>query len=242
MSGNGSFLALMLVWSSVVVTWGQRPPWKIREPCSLNDIATMDDLEELLQLIASSLGVSEMSLLRQLQGHLDEKRHFLGSRQEDISTSENLFTSKHGHLLPVPPPSFRLRPFRQLLRRPDNTFFSQLRTAPPPAGVRVQMLTDHGSSLFDVTVSLSPLMSVEDVLQQASIKYSRMMSLPAVSSMIKLRYSQLLQCSIVEGIPDVSGLWKIRILDREERVVYDNVCVPSPQKLLVEPGMTILLQ
>ncbi|XP_022252142.1 uncharacterized protein LOC111087947 [Limulus polyphemus] len=246
MSGNGSLLALVLVWSTVVVTWSQRPPWKIREPCSLHDIATIDDLEELIQLTASSLGVTEMSLLRQLQGHLDEKRHFLGSLQErgeDISTSENLFIPKHGHLLPIPPPSFRLRPFRKLPRRPDNTFFSHLRTAPPPAGVRVQILTDPGSApFFDVTVTLSPLMSVEDAIRQANIKYSRMVSLPAVSSMIKIRHSQLLQCSIVKGMPGISGFWRIRVLDSDEKVVYDNVCVPSPQELLVEPGMTILLQ
>ncbi|XP_022246355.1 uncharacterized protein LOC111086708 [Limulus polyphemus] len=239
MVGSGNRLSFVLVWSMLVVIWGQRPL------CSLRDVATIEDLEELIQLTARSLGVREMSLLKQLQGHLDEKRYVtetVRERKENIPTSQNVFISPRGPLIPMPPPGLRPRSFRQLPRRPDNGFFSTFKMTTPPAGVRVKIISDHNSvPLFDVIVTLSPLMSVEDALHQASIKYSRMMSLPLARSLIVLHHSQLLQCSIVKGMPEISEFRMIRILDKDENVVYDNMCIPSPQELLVEPGMTIII-
>ncbi|XP_076365784.1 uncharacterized protein LOC143254497 [Tachypleus tridentatus] len=239
MVGSGKRLNFVLVWSMVLVISGQRPL------CSLRDVATIDDLEDLIKLIARNLGVREMSLLKQLQGHLDEKRYVTGrirERKEDVPMSQSVFISSRGPLIPMPPPGLRPRSFRQLPRRPNNGLFSTFKMAMPPAGVRVEIISDPNYvPIFDVTVTLSPLMSVEDALRQASIKYSRMMSLPSTRSSIELHHSQLLHCSIAKGIPNVSKFWMIRILDKDKNVVYDNLCVPSPQELLVEPGMTIIL-
>ncbi|GFS98079.1 uncharacterized protein NPIL_300221 [Nephila pilipes] len=117
----------------------------------------------------------------------------------------------------------------------------------PPLGATVRV--DSGDSKNpinrDISVTVSPLMTIIEALRQAEIKYQNTLGLNHDMDVITFSHSLAVDCYIVNRIDDVvqsedSG-WKITIVDRDGQIVYDGFCLPNGQDVLVKPGTVIFL-
>ncbi|XP_054721706.1 uncharacterized protein LOC129231420 [Uloborus diversus] len=117
----------------------------------------------------------------------------------------------------------------------------------PPLGATVRV--DSGDSLSpinrDITVTVSPLMTLLEALRQAEIKYQNVLGLSHNSEFITLSHSASIDCFIVNSIDDVVKTedygWKVTIADRDGQVLYDNFCIPNGKDFLIKPGTLISL-
>ncbi|GFQ83904.1 uncharacterized protein TNCT_521781 [Trichonephila clavata] len=117
----------------------------------------------------------------------------------------------------------------------------------PPLGATVRV--DSGDSRNpinrDVSVTVSPLMTIIEALRQAEIKYQNVLGLNHDMDVITFTHSLTVDCYIVNRINDVvesedSG-WKITIVDRDGQIEYDGFCLPNGNDVLVKPGTLIFL-
>ncbi|XP_035206783.1 uncharacterized protein LOC118181700 isoform X2 [Stegodyphus dumicola] len=117
----------------------------------------------------------------------------------------------------------------------------------PPLGATVRVNSGDPRHAIDrdITVTVSPLMTLIEALREAEIKYQTALGLSLDSDVIKFAHSSRTDCYMVNSIDDVvrsdaSG-WKVKIVDRNGQVVYDNFCIPSGKDAFVKPGTVISL-
>ncbi|XP_042897154.1 uncharacterized protein [Parasteatoda tepidariorum] len=127
-------------------------------------------------------------------------------------------------------------------------FYIPVQNLRPPPGVTVRVksgVTD--GTLPDVVVTLSPMMTIVEVLKQAESKFRSLLGISSLSEdeVITFSRSSIAECYVIEGFNGMKtnsrGYWKIVVYDRNEEVVYDSVCLPSRNEVPVKPGMTITL-
>lgn len=116
----------------------------------------------------------------------------------------------------------------------------------PPMGLTVHVDSgDFGSSLPDVKVSISPFMSIVEVLRQADLQYHKLLALPSDTDVITFARSSVFDCHVVSRVGGVKKndeyVWKIKVTDREGREMYNDVCLPDEKKRLLKPGSIISL-
>ncbi|GIY87681.1 uncharacterized protein CDAR_118661 [Caerostris darwini] len=118
---------------------------------------------------------------------------------------------------------------------------------PPPLGATVRINSGDARNPVnrDISVTVSPLMTIIEALRQAEIKYQNVLGLHHDMDVITFTHSLAIDCYIVNRINDVvksddSG-WKITIMDRDGQIVYDGFCLPNAKDVLVKPGTVIYL-
>ncbi|GIY32748.1 uncharacterized protein CDAR_436041 [Caerostris darwini] len=128
-----------------------------------------------------------------------------------------------------------------------QTFYIPIQNLQPPPGVTIRVETGlRGGVLPDVTVTLSPMMTIVEALKQAESKYRSYLGLRGASdeAVISFSRSSIDECFVVRSFNNVAsddrGYWKIIVSDKGQ-VVYDNICLPSRSEVAVKPGMTITL-
>ncbi|KAF8790949.1 uncharacterized protein LOC129960452 [Argiope bruennichi] len=117
----------------------------------------------------------------------------------------------------------------------------------PPVGatIRVNSGDDLNPINRDITVTVSPLMTIIEALRQAEIKYQNVLGLNHDMDVITFAHSLSIDCYTVNRINDVvqneDWGWKITIMDRDGLIVYDGFCLPNGKDVLVKPGTLIYL-
>ncbi|CAL1276404.1 unnamed protein product [Larinioides sclopetarius] len=132
---------------------------------------------------------------------------------------------KMNHVLPAVFPI--LTPIRSSHLRP-----------PPGATIRVNSGDARNPINRDITVTVSPLMTIIEALRQAEVKYQNVLGLNHDMDVITFTHSLSVDCYIVNRINDVvkneEWGWKITIVDRDGQIykVTKNVCFFNLKKLL----------
>ncbi|XP_054160295.1 uncharacterized protein LOC128958462 [Oppia nitens] len=122
-----------------------------------------------------------------------------------------------------------------------SPFLLPHRNIKPPPGAKV--LVEFKGKKREVTISVSPLMTVLEALKQAEIKFERTYKLYLEDGLISFWSSPILSCIIVDRISTIrntkSMMWQISIIGDNGQIEFQDFCLPA--EIFVKPGSTIKL-
>ncbi|KAH7957103.1 hypothetical protein HPB52_015292 [Rhipicephalus sanguineus] len=232
------------------------------DSCSLDATLasmTMGDMERLIERFAKLQGMTVSGVVKQLYSALYSsiKRKVAG---EEVCVTEKKLMSEGLSPMALEAiqelclggagPAYQLVPphgpiFSGLSSAfMPNTEFAPLppiRNLRPPPGAK--LLVQTGGEDLDASITVSPKMSLVEALRRADYKLAA--DTGRGSGVLHLGFSATRACYIVESVAGVRAsperAWKITISDRFGKLVYEDICLPSTEDLVVQPRMKITL-
>lgn len=227
--------------------------------CSLDDYAaamTLADLEAVMERFAKLQGMTITGLVKHLYSSLSPspRRKVLGRENLSPLTLEaiqELCLEGRGPAYFVSGVSGASRgpglPGGSSVFLPNTEFalLPPLRTLRPPPGARLVVIPGSANDVLlpETSITVSPQMSVVEALRRADYKFAA--DTGAGDGVLQLGYSATRACYVVEAVAGIRAsaerAWNIEVTDRFGKLVFDGVCIPGREEVVVHPRMTITL-
>ncbi|XP_054711285.1 uncharacterized protein LOC129220841 [Uloborus diversus] len=250
------FLTVLFLWFAVGVSLS----------C---DLLSLPALEKATYALAHQRGISPVTLilrmLRRARSKQKMEKMKLKEILEELAVEELMHkvikpeTSSHEMEFSVPRPANipgvipHMVPSmgsHQMLR-PTSLFFP-LQNLPPPPGLTVRVSGFPQGPLPEVSVTLSPLMTLVEALRQAEEQFRSALrttsSVPGeADDIIHFGHSGTqTDCYIIQSLAGLrsnakGSKWNIIVSDKLGEVIYNSHCLPNPRDVKFKPGMTITL-
>lgn len=223
------------------------------ESCSLDATLasmTMGDLERLIERFAKVQDMTVSGVVKQLYSALYSSVKRKVANEEGglspmaLEAIQELCLGGAGPAYQLVPPHGPIFSGLSSAFMPNTEFapLPPIRTLRPPPGARLVVQTDgEGGPGLDVGVTVSPKMSLVEALRRADYK----LAAGRGSGVLHLGFSATRACYIVESVEGLRAspehAWKITISNRFGKLVYDDICLPAEDDVVVQPRMTITL-
>ncbi|CAN7975288.1 unnamed protein product [Ixodes persulcatus] len=229
-----------------------------RDACSLDDYLatlTLSDMEKVIERYAKLQGMTVSGLIKQLYSTLYSsiKRKVVTNERLSpmaLEAMQELCVSGLGPAYQVGPiggPLASGMPGVSGFLLPNTEFapLPPLRTLRPPPGARLVIQAGglNDVQLPEASIVVSPQMTLLEALRRADYKLAADTGLG--EGVLQLGFSATRACYIVEAVAGLKATpdraWKIAINDRFGKLVFEDVCLPGRDDLVVHPKMTITL-
>lgn len=221
------------------------------QSCSLDATLasmTMGDLERLIERFAKLQGMTVSGVVKQLYSALYSSIKRKVASEEGLSPMaleaiQELCLGGAGPAYQLVPPHGPIFSGLSSAFTPNTEFapLPPIRNLRPPPGAKLVVQTD-GEDL-GASITVSPKMSLVEALRRADYKLAE--DTGRGSGVLHLGFSATRACYIVESVAGLRAsperAWKITISDRFGKLVYEDICLPSTDDLVVQPRMTIIL-
>lgn len=229
-----------------------------RDACSLDDYLatlTLSDMEKVIERYAKLQGMTVSGLIKQLYSSLYSsiKRKVVTNERLSpmaLEAMQELCVSGLGPAYQVGPiggPLASGMPGVSGFLLPNTEFapLPPLKTLRPPPGAKlvIQAGGINDVQLPEASIVVSPQMTLLEALRRADYKLAADTGLG--EGVLQLGFSATRACYIVEAVAGLKATldraWKIAINDRFGKLVFEDVCLPGRDDLVVHPKMTITL-
>ncbi|CAN7996046.1 unnamed protein product [Ixodes hexagonus] len=229
-----------------------------RGTCSVDDYLatlTLSDMEKVIERFAKLQGMTVSGLIKQLYSSLYSsiKRKVVTNERLSpmaLEAMQELCVSGLGPAYQVGPiggPLASGMPGVSGFLLPNTEFapLPPLRTLRPPPGAKlvIQASGVGDIQLPETSIVVSPQMTLLEAFRRADYKLAADTGLG--EGVLQLGFSATRACYIVEAIAGLKATpdraWKIAINDRFGKLVFEDVCLPGRDDLVVHPRMTIVL-
>ncbi|XP_065285321.1 uncharacterized protein [Dermacentor albipictus] len=221
------------------------------ESCSLDATLasmTMGDLERLIERFAKLQGMTVSGVVKQLYSALYSSIKRKVANEEGLSPMaleaiQELCLGGAGPAYQLVPPHGPIFSGLSSAFMPNTEFapLPPIRNLRPPPGAKLVVRND-GEDL-DASITVSPKMSLVEALRRADYKLAE--DTGRGSGVLHLGFSATRACYIVESVAGLRAsperAWKITISDRFGKLVYEDICLPGTDDLVVQPRMKIVL-
>lgn len=222
------------------------------DSCSLDATLasmTMGDMERLIERFAKLQGMTVSGVVKQLYSALYSsiKRKVAGEQGLSpmaLEAIQELCLGGAGPAYQLVPPHGPIFSGLSSAFMPNTEFapLPPIRNLRPPPGAKLRVQTGGGD--LDASITVSPKMTLVEALRRADYKLAA--DTGRGSGVLHLGFSATRACYIVESVAGVRAsperAWKITIVDRFAKLVYDDICLPlKDDDLVVQPRMKITL-
>lgn len=222
------------------------------ESCSLDATLasmTMGDLERLIERFAKVQDMTVSGVVKQLYSALYSSIKRKVAKEEGglspvaLEAIQELCLGGAGPAYQLVPPHGPIFSGLSSAFMPNTEFapLPPIRTLRPPPGAKLVVQTNGEGEGLDVSITVSPKMSLVEALRRADYK----LAAGRGSGVLHLGFSATRACYIVESVDGLRAsperAWKITISNRFGKLVYDDICLPATDDVVVQPRMTITL-
>lgn len=223
------------------------------DSCSLDSALasmTMGDMERLIERFAKLQGMTVSRVVKQLYSAL-----YLSIKRK-VASEEGLspvaLEAIHELCLGGAGPAYQLvPPHGPIFSGLSSAFMANTEFAPlppirnlrPPPGAKLRVLAGGAGEELHASMIVSPKMSLVEALRRAD--YMLAADTGRGSGVLHLGFSATRACYIVESVAGLRAsperAWKIAISDRFGKLVYEDICLPATDDVVIQPRMTITL-